>query len=671
MHNKRKIKVPTFLLLSSVFVFFSSFILLANFSNVGAQVQYQTHGVIAPTSINFHLIRSVQAGDPVLITINPVEGGSYFSLVLRPNMTEVDHRASTNLYDEAVPISGTHSYSFIADASGTFILKIGTTSSQFNYTISSSHPISTGSPLEATPFTSLGEINTTSTIYHTIQNVKVNDLLLISINPIESGSFFSAVLTPNLTQIGYRGSTDLFGSPVPLSGYQSYQFIADATGNYYLKLTTTSSQFNYTLRASHPILNGTIQEAVLPTPSPTPLPPFAQFSVSPKAPTVNQPAIFNAAESQSFAGNIASYYWNFGDDSNQTTTSSTIMHTYANKGNYSVNLTVTDDFGGQSVFSYVVLVSIPIGREPLSIPIALGTSIATTSATVAIGVAANKLSSNRLTEDLPRSQLQKFLNYLVGKEREDRNKSNAKERFFSSKKGQIASLAFSAAIMTIVFSYVEANGIPGFFDTSMLEIIVPSALLSSVTVRIFTVLSDTFSSQYCGVDKRYNLWPLGIITFVVTGLLVLFPFGTPGIIKTKTKLTVKDDALLTLSKTLILLSITAPFAVLSLLGYGLIADVGLLAVLTTVFFSIIPMEPLAGKVLARYKKTLAIIILVVTGILLYGFMLNLLSPWIYLTVGAISGVIGTFELIIRRKSLRNTTTALPPPPPPLPPPPPP
>jgi hypothetical protein len=68
----------------SVVTFFANFIVVANFSSVRAQNQYQTQGAIATTSMNLHLIRSVQAGDPALISINPIEGGSNFSLVIRP-----------------------------------------------------------------------------------------------------------------------------------------------------------------------------------------------------------------------------------------------------------------------------------------------------------------------------------------------------------------------------------------------------------------------------------------------------------------------------------------------------------------------------------------------------------------------------------------------------------
>ena len=56
------------------------------------------------------------------------------------------------------------------------------------------------------------------------------------------------------------------------------------------------------------------------------------------------PLILKFNGSLSFAkGSIAGYAWNFGDQ--MTGTGSTVSHTFANAGTYTVGLTVTDNFG--------------------------------------------------------------------------------------------------------------------------------------------------------------------------------------------------------------------------------------------------------------------------------------------------------------------------------------
>lgn len=75
--------------------------------------------------------------------------------------------------------------------------------------------------------------------------------------------------------------------------------------------------------------------------------PVAIFTWSPLEPTPNMPVIFNASKSYSpqINGTIILYYWNFGDHNLTWTTNPVIIHKYANTGNYTVTLKVTDNYG--------------------------------------------------------------------------------------------------------------------------------------------------------------------------------------------------------------------------------------------------------------------------------------------------------------------------------------
>ena len=69
--------------------------------------------------------------------------------------------------------------------------------------------------------------------------------------------------------------------------------------------------------------------------------PTASWKLSlPPAP--NLPVFFDASASSSPVGSIASYTWNFGDGTSQTTTSPLTSHAYVSAGTYSVKLTVTN-----------------------------------------------------------------------------------------------------------------------------------------------------------------------------------------------------------------------------------------------------------------------------------------------------------------------------------------
>jgi uncharacterized repeat protein (TIGR01451 family) len=71
--------------------------------------------------------------------------------------------------------------------------------------------------------------------------------------------------------------------------------------------------------------------------------PFANFTYSPRYPVVNQSITFNASNSTDHDGYITNYKWEFGNGNITDTTAPIINHKYALAGDYTVNLTVTDN----------------------------------------------------------------------------------------------------------------------------------------------------------------------------------------------------------------------------------------------------------------------------------------------------------------------------------------
>jgi len=72
-------------------------------------------------------------------------------------------------------------------------------------------------------------------------------------------------------------------------------------------------------------------------------PPNATFTESTETAYTGEVITFNASDSYDPDGNITSYFWEFGDETNATGV--IVEHSYADDGNYTVTLTVTDDDG--------------------------------------------------------------------------------------------------------------------------------------------------------------------------------------------------------------------------------------------------------------------------------------------------------------------------------------
>jgi len=73
--------------------------------------------------------------------------------------------------------------------------------------------------------------------------------------------------------------------------------------------------------------------------------PSAFFTYAPVEPHALEEVTFNASGSEANGGSIVSYAWDFGDGGGNTSSASTVKHTYAGVGDFNVTLMVTDDEG--------------------------------------------------------------------------------------------------------------------------------------------------------------------------------------------------------------------------------------------------------------------------------------------------------------------------------------
>jgi hypothetical protein len=336
-----------------------------------------------------------------------------------------------------------------------------------------------------------------------------------------------------------------------------------------------------------------------------------------------------------------------------------VLDTQASIGNYSLSLTLINrpkpptESPSPSPTSNPNSISPQESiRQSPSIKDAFTTGAVTTVVVAGTLASAAQLNAQSNLANLPHSEFQKFLNILVGED--FKNKNKVKKSFLAKRSGQITAFAISICIMTVIFSFVQANGLPMFLNLNILITVVPSAVISSVAAKAAPIIADFFSARSHSINRQYRLWPIGIITFVVTGLLLSFPFSTPGILKNdkekERELSPSSNALMAISRTMLILTLTLPFVVAGLLGSNLIADAGLTALLSTAFFTLVPIEPLPGKAILTYKPWIALLGFVSVGILLYGFMLKLLPLTLFLIAGLLAGLLCFFTFFLLRRS---------------------
>jgi hypothetical protein len=283
-------------------------------------------------------------------------------------------------------------------------------------------------------------------------------------------------------------------------------------------------------------------------------------------------------------------------------------------------------------------------------------AVVTTAATTAIAAGASEAFSSWISKlPIPRQFLELFGG--LGEEafksiREEEIKEKKKAPFIS--KAELLALTTSVLIMIFVYSFAEAGGLERFLNLEVLAEVVPIACLTVLMARIMAMFSDVVAAKTCGLQKKFCLWPSGVVALLISGLVFLFPFSMPWITKFEgLNLSSKSKALMMLLKTLILLILAIPFSVLIMVEAEEIGHAGLLIVLAWTGSALIPLKPMAGKFIYDYKKGLSALALALILILLIGFTVAFFEPIVYLIVGIMSVILSATTLIFLKKSLKN------------------
>ena len=217
-------------------------------------------------------------------------------------------------------------------------------------------------------------------------------------------------------------------------------------------------------------------------------------------------------------------------------------------------------------------------------------------------------------------------------------------------KSEYASLGISVSLLTIIYAIVEANGFPNFLNPSIFATVVPSTFLSSGIVVTFKVFSDAFWARTFKVYKQLGIWAIGVVMFLISGLVFLFPFSSPGITRYQSdEISKRTKGLLVMFKTFTVLSLLIPFSILFMLGFQVIGDSGLLLTLMSTCYSLVPLKYLAGKALFDYRKGISLVMLFSVGLLFFGCTISVLPQLIYLATGIASATIA----FLTYRKLRN------------------
>ena len=291
-----------------------------NFAN--AQLTpYSFSGFIDVNKAVWHNIFNVKQNELLLISISGDVG--FNSILFDPDQKQLGY----------VTNNGMHVYRYNATESGTYLLQLSSAFARnTTYSGSSSHEINTAKQM--TPYDFSGFIDVNKAVWHSIFNVKQNDLLLISISG--DVGFNSILIDPDQNQVGY----------VTNNGMHVYRYNATKTGTYLLQLSSAFARnTTYSGSSSHEISNGSGPTT---TPPPSEIPSITPGPTSIPSFIANKSVILDA--SILFGVNTANaiYTWNFGDGTQpENTSEGKVSHVFQLAGTFNVALTVTEVGSGR------------------------------------------------------------------------------------------------------------------------------------------------------------------------------------------------------------------------------------------------------------------------------------------------------------------------------------
>jgi len=296
-----------------------------------------------------------------------------------------------------------------------------------------------------------------------------------------------------------------------------------------------------------------------------------------------------------------------------------------------------------SVYSFSVETIVAPVRETPSIQtasaaLAVGTGM-TVGLTTLMSVSGLARSFNSLIEKLGIPDwLKDFLKFYA----EEKFKFLTKEEAEAVKRKriklrrQLACLVFCAAILLLVFTYVEVDGFPNFLDTGVLLATLPSILASVVLVFVATQLLMVMAARTLKVWGEFKVWLYGLASLLVTGILLMVPFASPGRMDYEGELSKGKAGITAILSIVCSLTLAIPFYFFYVLGYVTLADAGLLVTMMAACYSAFPFNPLDGEAVFRYNKVVWLVTFTSCFVLFLSVLFNILPHIVYLAAGVVA-----------------------------------
>lgn len=213
-------------------------------------------------------------------------------------------------------------------------------------------------------------------------------------------------------------------------------------------------------------------------------------------------------------------------------------------------------------------------------------------------------------------------------------------------RAEIIAIIVTALLMSFVLTYVEIGGT--ISDLSLLAMVLPQVIIASFLVSTMEEFSESFISKLRRYWAEFVIWPHGCISFIISGILFSVPFAAPSRTLFEKDYPEHEKAIVVIHKSFMLLALAGFFGVMTLAGLNVMYDAGLLATLSLLFYTLVPINPLPGYDLYSQNKKAWALIFAIVGLLYIACLLQALHPAVYIIVGAICIALLVISFILKK-----------------------
>ncbi len=209
-------------------------------------------------------------------------------------------------------------------------------------------------------------------------------------------------------------------------------------------------------------------------------------------------------------------------------------------------------------------------------------------------------SAGRMTQkiqDAVPEGAKKWLEEFMSSKREAAVNQKIGSPFLLTKPEALA-YAVSLVALTISFSYVKVT------DLTQIWQVLPTVLATAVIIEVVKTYALEVVARRRGLWTEHRIWYFGLAMFLITTFTFGIPFSSPSRnIYHSPKLTKRLNGIVASAAVLVTLAFAAFFFALLISGFTLIGGTGLAICIIMGLIDTLPVQPMNGKAIYDYKKS--------------------------------------------------------------------